>query len=128
MNKLISPSTGPGLRQRLIEDMSVHGFTEKTPRDQEPQASRRPCSCLECWRQRVSEMLLRADIAQRMRAGLDLKLDAFDRLGREIPVLADIRPTGYKTTILLAEMTIRCAKTVLRAIRGLHDHPKVFGF
>ena len=46
------------------------------------------------WRQRVSEMLLRADIAQRMRAGLDLKLDAFDRLGREIPVLADIRPTG----------------------------------
>ena len=73
-------------------------------------------------------MRLRADIAQRMRAGLDLKLDAFDRLGREIPVLADIRPTGYKTTILLAEMTIRCAKTVLRAIRGLHDHPKVFGF
>ena len=33
-------------------------------------------------------------IALARRAGLDLKLDAFDRLGREIPVLADIRPTG----------------------------------
>jgi integrase/recombinase XerD len=33
MNKLIAPSTGTGLRQRLIEDMSVRGFTEKTRRD-----------------------------------------------------------------------------------------------
>jgi integrase/recombinase XerD len=33
MNKPISPSTGTGLRQRLIEDMSVHGLTEKTRRD-----------------------------------------------------------------------------------------------
>ena len=33
MNKLMSPSTGTGLRQRLIEDMSVRGFTEKTRRD-----------------------------------------------------------------------------------------------
>jgi site-specific recombinase XerD len=33
MNKLITPSTGTGLRQRLIEDMSVRGFTAKTRRD-----------------------------------------------------------------------------------------------
>jgi len=33
MNKLIAPSTGTGLRQRLIEDMSVRGFTAKTRRD-----------------------------------------------------------------------------------------------
>jgi integrase/recombinase XerD len=33
MNKLISPSTGTGLRQRLIEDMSVRGFTAKTRHD-----------------------------------------------------------------------------------------------
>ena len=33
-------------------------------------------------------------IALARRAGLDLKLDVFDRLGRDIPVLADIRPTG----------------------------------
>lgn len=33
-------------------------------------------------------------IALARRAGVDLKLEAFDRLGREIPVLADIRPTG----------------------------------
>jgi len=32
MNKLIAPSTGTGLRQRLIEDMSVRGFTAKTRR------------------------------------------------------------------------------------------------
>jgi integrase/recombinase XerD len=30
MNKPISPSTGTGLRQRLIEDMSVRGFSKKT--------------------------------------------------------------------------------------------------
>jgi len=33
MNKLIAPSAGTGLRQRLIEDMSVRGFTAKTRRD-----------------------------------------------------------------------------------------------
>ena len=33
MTKPISPSTGTGLRQRLIEDMSVRGFTEKTRHD-----------------------------------------------------------------------------------------------
>jgi site-specific recombinase XerD len=33
MNKLIAPSTGTGLRQRLIEDMSVRGFTAKTRSD-----------------------------------------------------------------------------------------------
>jgi len=33
MNKLISPSTGTGLRQRLIEDMSVRGFSKKTRDD-----------------------------------------------------------------------------------------------
>ena len=33
-------------------------------------------------------------IAMARRAGVDLKLEAFDRLGQEIPVLADIRPTG----------------------------------
>jgi len=33
MNKLTLPSTGTGLRQRLIEDMSVRGFGEKTRRD-----------------------------------------------------------------------------------------------
>jgi integrase/recombinase XerD len=33
MNKPISPSTGTGLRQRLIEDMSVRGFTVKTRHD-----------------------------------------------------------------------------------------------
>jgi integrase/recombinase XerD len=33
MNKLTLPSTGSGLRQRLIEDMSVRGFSKKTQRD-----------------------------------------------------------------------------------------------
>lgn len=33
-------------------------------------------------------------IAMARRAQIDLRLEAFDRLGREIPVLADIRPTG----------------------------------
>lgn len=33
-------------------------------------------------------------IALARRAGVDLKLEEFDRLGRKIPVLADIRPTG----------------------------------
>src|SRR5271167_2913810 len=33
MNEPISPSTGTGLRQRLIEDMSVRGFTVKTRHD-----------------------------------------------------------------------------------------------
>jgi integrase/recombinase XerD len=33
MNKPISPSTGTGLRQRLIEDMSVRGFSRKTRHD-----------------------------------------------------------------------------------------------
>ena len=33
MNEPISPCTGTGLRQRLIEDMSVRGFTEKTRHD-----------------------------------------------------------------------------------------------
>ncbi len=33
-------------------------------------------------------------IALARRAGIDLKLEAFDRLSRKIPVLADIRPTG----------------------------------
>jgi integrase/recombinase XerD len=33
MNEPISPSTGTRLRQRLIEDMSVRGFTVKTRHD-----------------------------------------------------------------------------------------------
>ncbi len=33
MNKLIAPSTCTGLRQRLIEDISVREFTAKTRRD-----------------------------------------------------------------------------------------------
>lgn len=33
-------------------------------------------------------------IAMARRANIDLKLEAFDRLSRKIPVLADIRPTG----------------------------------
>ncbi|GAN81209.1 L-arabinonate dehydratase [Acidocella aminolytica] len=33
-------------------------------------------------------------IAMARRANIDLKLEAFDRLSRNIPVLADIRPTG----------------------------------
>lgn len=33
-------------------------------------------------------------VALARRAGVDLKLEEFDRLGRKIPVLADIRPTG----------------------------------
>ena len=33
MNKLIALTTGTGLHQRLIEDMSVRGFTAKTRLD-----------------------------------------------------------------------------------------------
>jgi integrase/recombinase XerD len=33
MNKLLSPSAGTGLRQRLVEDMTVRGFSETTRRD-----------------------------------------------------------------------------------------------
>ncbi len=32
MNKPLSPTTGGGLRQRLVEDMTVRGFSEKTRR------------------------------------------------------------------------------------------------
>jgi hypothetical protein len=32
MNKPIPPAAGSKLRQRFIEDMTVHGFTEKTRR------------------------------------------------------------------------------------------------
>jgi hypothetical protein len=32
MNKTFSPVTGSGLRQRLVEDMTVRGFSEKIRR------------------------------------------------------------------------------------------------
>jgi len=32
MNKPVSPAAGSALRQRLVEDMTVRGFSEKTRR------------------------------------------------------------------------------------------------